>query len=89
MFKPKTQMIKLDDIVLIIPNLAIHQNRDVNSGFKIDKQKYLLPILSVVNDNLQNDNYLLKTIAKKLNIDVNEILDFDLLLYPQEKKVVL
>lgn len=85
MFKPKTQMIKLDDIVLIIPNLAIHQNRDVNSGFKIDKQKYLLPILSVVNDNLQNDNYLLKTIAKKLNIDVNEILDFDLLLYPQEK----
>lgn len=70
---------------MIIPNLCIHQNRDVNSGYKIDKQKDLLPIFSLINNNLEYDNYLLKILSKKLNIPIENILDFDLMLYPQEK----
>ena len=65
--------------------MAIHQNRDVNNGHKIDKQKELLPIISLVNDTLEADNYLLKTISKKLNVDIEDILDFDLMLYPLDK----
>lgn len=84
-FKPKVSYINLSDIVVVIPNLAIHQNRDVNNGHKIDKQKELLPIISLVNDTLEADNYLLKTISKKLNVDIKDILDFDLMLYPLDK----
>ena len=84
-FKPKVSYINLSDIVVVIPNLAIHQNRDVNNGHKIDKQKELLPIISLVNDTLEADNYLLKTISKKLNVDIEDILDFDLMLYPLDK----
>lgn len=84
-FKPKVSYINLSDIVVVIPNLAIHQNRDVNNGNKIDKQKELLPIISLVNDTLEADNYLLKTISKKLNVDIEDILDFDLMLYPLDK----
>ena len=65
--------------------MAIHQNRDVNNGHKIDKQKELLPIISLVNDTLEANNYLLKTISKKLNVDIEDILDFDLMLYPLDK----
>lgn len=84
-FKPKVSYINLSDIVVVIPNLAIHQNRDVNNGHKIDKQKELLPIISLVNDTLEANNYLLKTISKKLNVDIKDILDFDLMLYPLDK----
>lgn len=84
-FKPKTNCIKLDDLVVVIPNLCIHQNRDVNNGHKIDKQLEVLPILTLIKDRLETKNLLLKSIANKLNIDVDSILDFDLMLYPLEK----
>lgn len=84
-FKPKTNCIKLDDLILVIPNLCIHQNRDVNNGHKIDKQIELLPILTLLKDKLETKNLLLKSIANKLNIDINDVLDFDLMLYPIEK----
>lgn len=84
-FKPKTNCIKLNDLVLVIPNLCIHQNRDVNNGHKIDKQLEVLPILTVIKDKLETKNFLLKSIANKLKIDLEDILDFDLMLYPLEK----
>lgn len=85
-YKPKTMLIKIEEPIMIIPNLAIHQNRTVNvEGHKIDKQAELLPIVSLVSENLEKDNYLLKLIAKKYNLKVSDILDFDLLLYPVEK----
>lgn len=85
-YKPKTMLIKIEEPIMIIPNLAIHQNRAVNAeGHKIDKQAELLPIVSLVSENLEKDNYLLKLIAKKYNLKVSDILDFDLLLYPVEK----
>lgn len=85
-YKPKTMLIKIEEPIMIIPNLAIHQNRAVNiEGHKIDKQAELLPIVSLVSKNLEKDNYLLKLIAKKYNLKVSDILDFDLLLYPVEK----
>lgn len=88
-YKPKTMLIKIEEPIMIIPNLAIHQNRAVNvEGHKIDKQAELLPIVSLVSENLEKDNYLLKLIAKKYNLKVSDILDFDLLLYPDRKSVV-
>lgn len=84
-FKPKTEIIKLEDKAVVIPSLCIHQNRDVNNGYKIDKQNDLLPIVALVNENFEKDNYLLRVIAKQMNIEVEDILDFDLALYPLEK----
>lgn len=84
-FKPKTHCIKLDDLVVVIPNLCIHQNRDVNNGHKIDKQLEMLPILTLIKDKLEDNNMLLKGIASKCNINIKDIIDFDLMLYPLEK----
>lgn len=84
-FRPRTIGMKIDEPILIIPSLAIHQNRDVNNGFKIDKQNDTLPFLALLNNNLEKENYLINLIAKRCNIDINEILDFDLYLYSTEK----
>lgn len=88
-FRPKTICINFDEPLLILPNLCIHQNRDVNNGYKIDKQKDLLPIISLVNDEFEKDNYLLKMISNKLDIKISDILDFDLNVYALEKGCLL
>ncbi|VWL85674.1 M18 family aminopeptidase [Oceanivirga miroungae] len=88
-FRPKTEIIKIEDKAVVIPSLCIHQNRDVNNGYKIDKQNDILPIIALVNSNFEKDNYLLKLIAKQMKIEVSDILDFDLALYPLEKGILV
>ncbi|MGL5440601.1 MAG: M18 family aminopeptidase [Filifactoraceae bacterium] len=66
--------------VAIIPNLAVHQNREVNNGVTIGRQKDILPILGFANENTDK-NYLDKLIANKLDIDYNNILDYTLYTY--------
>lgn len=67
--------------LLTIPHLAIHFNRAVNEGNKLSKQKDMLPVIGIINDELQRDNILLKLIAKELSVEIDEIMDFDLSLY--------
>ncbi len=47
---------------LTIPSLAIHQNRNVNEGFSINKQVDLQPLVGLSNTGLTMEN-LLKTVA--------------------------
>ncbi|MDY3827662.1 MAG: M18 family aminopeptidase [Clostridium sp.] len=83
--EPITRLINVNRPILVIPNLAIHMNRNINEGVSINKQRDTLPILGFVNQNLEKNNYLLSIIAEELNIDKEDILDFDLFLYEYEK----
>jgi len=86
---PRCELININKPILIIPNLAIHMNRKVNQGIELNKQKDLLPLLSMVNEELEKGNYLLKAIADKLKVNVEEIIDFDLFLYEYEKGCIM
>ncbi|MBP5213548.1 MAG: M18 family aminopeptidase [Bacteroidales bacterium] len=78
---PVTRLLRIDRPILTIPNLAIHFNREVNDGVKIGKQKDVLPILGIIGEQLEHNNLLLNLIAKELQADAADILDFDLYLY--------
>jgi aspartyl aminopeptidase len=82
---PNTMLINIKKPILIIPNLAIHMNRNINKGVELNKQIDLLPLMSMVNTSLEKDNILIKTIAKELEIKESDILDFDLYLYEFQK----
>ena len=82
---PETRIIKIDRPILIIPHLAIHFNRAVNEGNPLSKQKDMLPVLGIFNDAAEKDNILLNTVAKELNVEIADILDFDLLVYDVQK----
>lgn len=82
---PKTKLININRPVLIIPNLAIHMNREMNKGIELNRQIDTLPLLSLVSGELERGNYLLNTLASELNVDAKDILDFDLYLYEFEK----
>lgn len=78
---PTTLLLKVDRPILTIPNLAIHFNRQVNDGVKLSKQKDMLPILGIINSELEREDLLVKLVADELKISKNDILDFDLYLY--------
>lgn len=44
-------------------------------------------LLTLVNDKFEKDNYLLKVIAKEMDIDIEDILDFDLYVYATERDI--
>ncbi len=82
---PVTRLVCIARPLMCISHLAIHFNRAVNEGNKLSKQVDMLPIIAKVNDSLEADNMLLKLVAAELNVDMAEILDFDLMLYDTEK----
>ena len=67
---------------LIIPNVAIHQNRDINNGFIYNPQIDLLPILGLGN------NDLFKELLDSTRNNEEEILSYYLNLYNKEKAVL-
>lgn len=88
-FKPKVQLIDIDKPILIIPNLAIHMNRGINEGYEYNKQKDTLPLLTIIQDKLEKDEYLMNLISQTLKVDSNDILDFDLFLYEYAEGMLL
>ena len=77
---PQTLLLHIQRPLLQISNLAIHFNRQVNDGVKLSKQKDVLPILGIINDELEKGNLLMNVITGELNIKKEDILDFDLYL---------
>ena len=83
--KPVETLVNINRPVCIIPNLAIHMNRSINEGVALNKQKDMLPLVGLLNETLEKDNFLLNTVANELGRKSEEILDFDLFLYEYEK----
>ena len=77
---PQTLLLHVKRPLLQISNLAIHFNRQVNDGVKLSKQKDVLPILGIINDELEKGNLLMNVITGELNIQKENVLDFDLYL---------
>lgn len=81
---PTTLLLHMKRPLLQISNLAIHFNRQVNDGVKLSRQKDVLPILGIINDELEKGNLLMNIILEELNkqqtVAREDILDFDLYL---------
>ena len=84
-FKPVEKTVNINKPVCIIPNLAIHMNRSINDGYKYNKQTDMLPLVGLINEQLEKDNYMVKLLASELNVEIEEIIDFDIFLYEYEK----
>ena len=81
---PTTLLLHVKRPLLQISNLAIHFNRQVNDGVKLSRQKDVLPILGIINNELEKGNLLMNIILEELNkqqtVAREDILDFDLYL---------
>lgn len=80
--QPLSKLIRFDEPLLRIPQLAIHFNRDVNEkGLILNKQNHLPPIISLTGKKNPTKDLLEKMIAKKLKCLPADILSMELSLY--------
>lgn len=86
---PETRLVKWEQPLLTIPHLAIHFNRSVNDGNPLSKQKDMLPVLGKIDDKSMVKNLVLNMVAEKLEVDEDDILDYDLSLYDTTKATVV
>ena len=88
--KPVAHLVNFNRPMLVIPHIAIHFNRTINEhGNPLSRQKDMLPVIAMINDTFEKDNYLLKLIADEMKVSAGDILDFDLMLYDFEKGCLL
>jgi aspartyl aminopeptidase len=82
----ETRLIKFDDALMRLPNLAIHMNRDVNEkGLKLDKQKELPLIFGETENGFEADQQFLAHIAQALKVEAHNILSFELNVFDTQK----
>ena len=70
-------MVTVDRDLLVIPNLAIHMNREVNDGYKYNVQKDMLPLFS----DKEGKGRFMETVAEAAEVKKEDILGHDLFLY--------
>lgn len=83
-FRPEVRLIDMKKPVLIIPNLAIHFNREMNKGVELRKQVEMLPIYGTSSEELTKDAFV-EAIAKALEVNKEDILDYELTIYNTDK----
>ena len=83
-FHPGVRMIDMKRPVLIIPNLAIHFDREINSGKDFKKQVDMIPIYATSGEGLTKDAFM-QAVAKELGAELSDILDYELTIYPTDK----
>ena len=94
--RPVTKLVNIDRDLCIIPNVAIHFNREINKGFAYNPQVDLLPLYGGVNPEASSENEeenkgklkkksLKALCAESLGVSEEDILASDLYLYTREK----
>lgn len=73
----ETRLVHLKDATFVIPNVAIHMNREMNKGVEYNVQKDMAPIFSVGN----TEGLLVDLVAEHVGCDKERILGKDLYLY--------
>ena len=80
-------LVNLSDPVCLIPNAAVHLNRDVNKGFEYNPQTHLRAILgsSAKGAPSGGSSLLRELLAATLGVDDAQVMDSDLYLYDPQK----
>lgn len=81
--KPEVRLVNVDKDLLVIPNVAIHMNRDMNKGGEYNPQIDMLPLMALGTKE-ETGNLLYREVAQAAGCRPEEILSHDLFLYVRE-----
>ncbi len=71
-----TALVQIDEPLLRVPQLAIHLDRQVNDGLKLDKQRHLTPIWGIGD---VTEGSLIEYVAEKAGVEAADIAGWDLM----------
>lgn len=80
----RTILVNVDKDLVMIPNIAIHMNRNANDGYKYNEQIDLLPLLG--SGDVKNS--FATIIAEAAGVPEKNIIGSDLFLYNREKGTI-
>lgn len=75
------RLVNLDRDAVLIPNLPIHFNRDVNTGYKFDPQVDMAPLYGIADSS----GTLMDELAGAAGVAPDRIVSHDLFLYNRER----
>lgn len=78
LMRPEMRLIDVERPLMVIPNLAIHLNKEVNKGVELNRQTELLPIIGTIQKELEEKDTFLKYLAEELQVEKEDILDYEL-----------
>ena len=87
--KPERRLISWDKPLLVIPNVAIHMNREVNKGVPYKANVDMLPICRTVQGEFEKNGYLVRQIAERLQVQPEDVLSFELCAYCCDEPTLL
>lgn len=73
----ESRLVNIDRDLVLIPNLAIHMNREVNDGAALNPQKDMLPLFGMAGEK----DRLMQMAAEQAGVQPQQILSSDLFLY--------
>lgn len=93
-FEPEERIFDLRRPIATIPHLAIHFNREVNSGNSLSVQKDMKPVVgrfsdAEIDDFKKNGGVIRKLVAEELGVSSDDIIADELWLYPDEKPEII
>jgi len=82
----ETRLLRIEDPLVRLPNLAIHMNREVNEqGLKLNKQNELPLIFSLTQQGVTPEARFLEYLGSALEVVARDILTWELNLYDTQK----
>jgi aspartyl aminopeptidase len=82
----ETRLLRFEQPLVRLPNLAIHMNREVNEkGLRFDKQTEMPLILGLLNDDEDADARLRKLLADAARAEAADLLSWELAVYDTQK----
>ncbi len=81
----QTILVNIDKDLLVIPNVAIHLNRDMNKGVEYNPQVDMLPLYAGAALRTGEKDAFLHLLAEEAGVSGEQILAHDLFLYVREK----
>ncbi len=80
----ETRLVNIEKDLCVIPNVAIHMNREMNKGVEYNPQTDMLPLYGECGSGKKNSP-LLRRVAKAVGVKQEDILGHDLFLYVRDR----
>lgn len=87
--KIESVMINFERAIATVPSLAIHLDREANTGRTINPQTQLPPVLAITADNKQDLNSILMAEVRKQHEAAESILDYELFFYDTQPPAMI
>lgn len=89
LYHPAVRLFESEKAVAVIPSLALHLRKGAEQRTEYDMQQELIPLLGMLKEQMEKDNFLIKYLTKRLCVEQEALLDYDLFITNMDKPEII